>query len=304
MTESTISIGIDLGGTKIEGVVLCDHPTEPRIRNRIPTPRSAGYESILSAVIDLIGQLHREAGGGPATIGIGIPGIVSTTHGRVKNANTTALIGHSLKEDLEKRLGRTICVENDANCFALAEALHGAGRGAHCVFGVILGTGVGGGIVLNGRIWPGAQGIAGEWGHTTLDRSGPLCYCGRRGCVETYLSGPGLTNAYRKAGGEPARAEEIWERAGKGDSPAREVVIRYKELFGQAMAQVINILDPDLIVLGGGVSNAPGLAEEAAELIAPHLFNDEVLTKVRRHWLGDSAGVLGAAWLGGATDSE
>jgi fructokinase len=292
-------IGIDLGGTKIEGVILGEHPTEPIFRRRVATPRDGGYEPILAAVVGLIRLLLGRIKDERASIGIGIPGIVSVTHGRVKNANTTELIGRPLKRDIEAKLGRKVLVENDANCFALAEALHGAGRGARCVFGVILGTGVGGGIVLDRKIWSGAQGIAGEWGHTTLEPQGPECYCGRRGCVELYLSGTGLARAYAGAGGGNLHGEEIWARGQDGDDPiARGVVADYKSHFGRALAQVINILDPTVVVLGGGVSNAPGLAEEAPALLRPHLFNDEILTVIRRHELGDSAGVLGAAWLG------
>jgi fructokinase len=291
-------IGIDLGGTKIEGVLLGAHPTESIDRRRIKTPRAEGYEAILDAIVGLVRALASGVPHQDPTIGIGIPGTISTTHGRVKNANTIELIGRPLKADLETRIGRPVFVENDANCFALAEALHGAGRDGRCVFGVILGTGVGGGIILDGRIWPGTQGIAGEWGHTLLDPAGPSCYCGRSGCVEVFLSGPGLETAHAAAGGAALRAEEIWARAGRGESPAAGVVALYKSRFGRAMAQVVNILDPDVIVLGGGVSNAPGLAEEAPSLIRPFLFNDEILTRIRRHELGDSAGVLGAAWLG------
>ena len=292
-------IGIDLGGTKIEGVILDEHPTEPIFRQRISTPRDGGYEKIVAAVVDLIRHLLDHAQDEHVSIGIGIPGIVSTTHDRVKNANTTELIDHPLQRDIEEQVGHAVLVENDANCFALAEALHGAGRGARCVFGVILGTGVGGGIILDQKIWSGAQGIAGEWGHTTLDPQGPDCYCWRLGCVELYLSGTGLARAYVEAGGEQRRAEEIWVRGQGGDDAiARDVVANYKSYFGRALAQVINILDPNVVVLGGGVSNAPGLAEEAPALVKPHLFNDEILTEIRRHELGDSAGVLGAAWLG------
>ena len=292
-------IGIDLGGTKIEGVILGKHPTEPLLRHRIATPRDGGYERIVDAVIDVIHLLLGRIRDERPSIGIGIPGVISTTHGRVKNANTTELIGHPLQEDIERRLGRSVLVENDANCFALAEALHGAGRGARCVFGVILGTGVGGGIILDQEIWSGRQGIAGEWGHMTLEPRGHDCYCGRRGCVELYVSGAGLARAYAEAGGGRRRGEEIWVRAQREDDRiARDVVSRYKSYFGRALAQVINILDPDVVVLGGGVSNAPGLAEEAPDLVRPHLFNDEILTEIRRNELGDSAGVLGAAWLG------
>jgi fructokinase len=301
MNES-LRIGIDLGGTKIEGVVLGDHPTEPLARRRITTPRSQGYEAILDAIAGLVGDLESDSpGGGMTTIGIGIPGTISATHGRVKNANTVELIGKPLQADLERKLDHPIFVENDANCFALAEALHGAGRDARCVFGVILGTGVGGGIILDGRIWRGSQGIAGEWGHTLLDPAGPRCYCGRRGCVEVYLSGPGMEREYADANGPESSAAEIWARAEQGEPLAARTVASYKARFGRALAQVVNILDPDVIVLGGGVSNAQGLAEEAPALIRPFLFNDEIRTRIRRHELGDSAGVLGAAWLGART---
>lgn len=300
MTEPTRHrIGIDLGGTKIEGVVLGEHPTEPIFRHRIPTPRDDGYPGIVAAVVKMARMMLTYVDDGRASIGIGIPGVVSTTHGRVKNANTTDLIGHPLAKDIEEQLGQPVLVENDANCFALAEALHGAGRGARCVFGVILGTGVGGGIVLDGRIWQGHQGIAGEWGHTTLYPDGDECYCGRRGCVELYISGTGLKRSYMKAGGTELAGEEIWERAvSDTDVRALGVVTSYKSSFGRALATVVNILDPSVIVLGGGVSNAPGLAEEASRLVRPHLFNDEIRTRIVRHELGDSAGVLGAAWLG------
>jgi fructokinase len=296
-------IGIDLGGTKIEGVVLAAHPTEPLFRKRLPTPRGLGYGAILDAIATLARECMAAAADSSASLGIGIPGILSTTHGRVKNANTVELIGRKLGEDLERAIGRPIRIENDANCFALAEALHGAGKGARCVFGVILGTGVGGGIILDGKIWSGAQGIAGEWGHMILERSGPPCYCGRNGCVETFLSGPGMVREYAAAGGADVACEEIWARAEAGERTARETVEAYRARFGFALSQVVNLLDPDVIVLGGGVSKAPRLAEDAAALMRSHLFNDEVRTLVRRHALGDSAGVLGAAWLG-ATDCE
>lgn len=309
---TALRIGIDLGGTKIEGVLLGEDPTSPLHRLRIPTPRGHGYEAIVDAVAGMAEELSSRAGGTEIPrIGVGIPGTISTTHGRVKNANTTELIGHPLRADLEERLGRPVLCENDANCFALAEALHGAGREARCVFGVILGTGVGGGIVLDGRIWRGVQGIAGEWGHMTLQPDGPPCYCGRRGCVETILSGPGLVRSYvalggHAMGGSPRTAQEIWVRAGmtgsSADPQARRAVEGYMDRLGAALAQVINVLDPDVIVLGGGVSNSPDLAEETAGRIRPHIFNDEILTIVRRHELGDSAGVLGAAWLGVGTD--
>jgi fructokinase len=294
---STPRIGIDLGGTKIEGVLLGADPVVPLRRVRIPTPRAEGYDAILAAVSGMIFDLLGDAGG-VATVGVGIPGTISTTHGRVKNANTTSLIGHPFARDLEKKVGCPVLVENDANCFALAEALQGAGRGARCVFGVILGTGVGGGIVLDRRIWRGAQGIAGEWGHMTLEPGGPGCYCGRRGCVETFLCGPAVARSYEEQSGTVCDASEVWGRAQQGEEAARRVTERYKERLGFALAQVVNVLDPDVIVLGGGVSNAPALAEEILPRLRPHLFNDEIETRILRHELGDSAGVLGASWLG------
>lgn len=296
-------IGIDLGGTKIEGVVLGEDPVEPIRRIRVATPRGSGYAGIVAEVCDLVALLRNAIGGDEdVTIGIGIPGMISATHGRVKNANTNELIGHPFRTDLEARLGMQVRMENDANCFALAEALHGAGAGARCVFGVILGTGVGGGIVFDGRIWSGSQGIAGEWGHMTLDPEGPDCYCGRRGCVEMFLSGPAVERVYREVSGESAQAEEVWTRAAAGDAAAAAAIESYRADFGFALAQVVNLLDPDVIVLGGGVSKAPGLAEDACDLMRPHMFNDEVRTVVRRHRLGDSAGVLGAAWLGASPE--
>lgn len=296
-------IGIDLGGTKIEGVLLGEDPCVPVLRERVATPRGRGYEAILDAIEALVRGLLAAAPEDVSGIGIAIPGTISRSHGRVKNANTTELNGEALGDDLRRRLNRSLVVENDANCFALAEALHGAGKGCRSVFGVILGTGVGGGIVLDGRIWGGAQGIAGEWGHTILDLDGPLCYCGRRGCVEMFLSGPGLEASYRTRTGHTLPAAEIWARGAEGADPhAAECVTTYKSLLGRALAQVINILDPEVVVLGGGVSRSPGLAEEAPERIRPWLFNDEVLTRIERHALGDSAGVLGAAWL--SADNE
>jgi len=301
--DPTFRIGVDLGGTKIEGVLLAGDPIEPLLRFRRPTPRGQGYEAIVDAVVAMVDSLRARACGAERSIGVGIPGAVSSTHGRVKNANTTELIGRPLQLDLEKRLGQRVRVENDANCFALAEALHGAGRGGRCVFGVILGTGVGGGIVLDGRIWPGAQGIAGEWGHNPLDPSGPPCYCGRRGCVETYLCGPAVEKAYREAGGDALAALEVWALREK-DPRARRIVDSYEERLAAALSLVVNILDPDVIVLGGGISRAPALAEGAARHMPSRLFNDEMLTAVRPNLLGDSAGVLGAAWLGCGAANE
>jgi len=289
------AIGIDLGGTKIEGVVL-DGTLAPTVRRRILTEREQGYEHIVERVAGLVDDLRPHAPDA-TVIGIGTPGSLSARDGRLKNSNTTCLNGRPLQTDLERRLGLPVRLENDANCFALAEALAGAGRGHGLVFGVILGTGVGGGIVHRGSLWTGPQHIAGEWGHHGVDPEGPSCYCGRRGCVETLLSGPALEAAYRAAGGPTASVAEIAGRAAGGDPTAGAVLDRYVESFGRALANVINILDPDVVVLGGGLSNLDVLYASGRLAVARHVFNDELRTPIVRHQLGDSAGVIGAALL-------
>ena len=289
------AIGIDLGGTKIEGVVL-DETLAPIVRRRIPTERERGYEHIVERVAALVAELRPQAPDVPM-IGIGTPGSLSVRDGRVKNSNTTCLNGRPLQTDLERRLRLPVRLENDANCFALAEAQAGSGRGYRLVFGVILGTGVGGGIVQEGRMWTGSQHIAGEWGHHAVDPAGPTCYCGRRGCVETLLSGPALEQAYRAAGGVTGSAAEIAVRAAAGDATAATVLARYVDHFGRALANVINILDPDVVVLGGGLSNLDVLYTSGRAAVARHVFNDELRTPIVRHALGDSAGVIGAALL-------
>jgi fructokinase len=289
------AIGIDLGGTKIEGVVL-DETLAPTVRRRVPTERERGYEHILERVAALVEELRPHAPDA-SVIGIGTPGSLSMRDGRLKNSNTTCLNGRPLQTDLERRLGLPVRLENDANCFALAEALAGAGRGHALVFGVILGTGVGGGIVHQGNLWTGPQHIAGEWGHHGVDPDGPTCYCGRRGCVETLLSGPALEAAYRATGGPTASVAEIAGRATGGDPTAGAALERYVESFGRALANVINILDPDVVVLGGGLSNLDVLYSSGRQAVARHVFNDEFRTPIVRHQLGDSAGVIGAALL-------
>lgn len=288
-------LGIDLGGTKIEGVVL-DANFEPRLRIRVPTERERGYEHILQRVADVYRALRPHAP--QATrVGVGTPGSLSLRDGRLKNSNTTCLNGRRLREDLEERLGIAVRVENDADCFALAEARAGAGREARVVFGVILGTGVGGGIVVDGQLWNGGQRIAGEWGHHRIAIDGPACYCGQRGCVETFLSGPALEAAWVAAGGSAVPAAEIGARARAGEDRAVRVLARYCEIFGRALANVVNILDPDAIVLGGGLSNLDALYREGREAVARYVFNDELRTPILRPALGDSAGVIGAAML-------
>lgn len=291
-----LRVGIDLGGTKTEGVVL-DAKGNILHRERRPTPQAQGYAAILVTIRDLVLDLERRAGQSCA-VGIGTPGSISSKNGRLKNSNTTCLNGQLLKQDLEKLLARQLRLENDANCFALSEALNGAGRGHDVVFGVILGTGVGGGIVFNGRLHSGAQRIAGEWGHNVLEPSGPPCYCGKRGCVETFLSGPGLAHDYRMNGGDPTHdARAIVQAASIGDAKAEAALLRYLDRFGRALSVVINILDPDAIVLGGGLSNIARLYDDGQEKLALYSFNDELRTLLLPHEHGDSSGVRGAAQL-------
>ena len=294
-----IRIGIDLGGTKIEGVAL-GPAGEEMARIRVATPKA--YEPTLDALAGLVGRLEAEAGGsGP--VGVGIPGTISPATGYVKNANSTWLIGHPLDRDLAARLDRPVRLMNDANCFALSEASDGAGAGARVVFGVILGTGVGGGIVVDGRPLAGAQLIAGEWGHNPLpwpaddERPGPDCYCGRKGCVETFLSGPGMARDHAAATGRRWSTHRIVEALAARDEGAVAAHDRYVERLGRALATVVNVLDPDVIVLGGGMSNLEGLAEAAQRALAPWVFTDVVGTRVVRNRHGDSSGVRGAAWL-------
>jgi fructokinase len=266
-------------------------------RQRRPTPQSEGYEAILDNIRALVADLERETGRA-CRVGIGTPGAISTRTGCLKNSNTVCLNGQPIKQDLERLLKREVHIANDANCFALSEALDGAAQGAPVVFGVILGTGVGGGIVVNGQLIEGLQHIAGEWGHNVLDAEGPPCYCGKRGCVETLLSGPGLTRDYLANGGEPGSGTHaIVERAAAGDAVAEAAMQRYLDRFGRALSVVINILDPHAVVLGGGMSNIERLYTEGRDRVARYLFNDELRTPILRHRHGDSSGVRGAAQL-------
>jgi fructokinase len=287
-------IGIDLGGTKIEGVVL-DAGGRVLHRERVPTEREGGYEAIVARVAALTGRLRARAAVGH--VGIGTPGSTSARDGTLKNSNTTCLNGRPLRADLERAIGLPVHMENDANCFAVAEAVHGAARGHRLVFGVILGTGVGGGIVVDGRPWTGPQHIAGEWGHHRLDPAGPPCYCGHRGCVEALVSGPALARAYAEASGGEADAAQVIARAEAGEAIAADVVTRWLDWFGRGLANVVNILDPDVIVLGGGLSRADLLYDRGRAAVAHYVFNDELRTPIVRHALGDSAGVIGAALL-------
>ena len=294
-----LRIGIDLGGTKIEGLVLGSDGVE-MARKRIATPRS--YDGTLDAIVDLVADLEAEAGG-IASVGLGLPSTISPATGMVKNANSTWLIGRPLDEDLAQRLRRPVRLSNDANCFALSEAADGAGRGASVVFGVILGTGVGGGIVVQGRVLEGAQRVAGEWGHNPIpwpqdgERPGPSCYCGKRGCIETYLSGPGMEHDHRAATGHTRTTHEIAAGISSGDTDALATFSRYVDRLARGLATVVNVVDPDVVVLGGGMSNLPGLASAARSALPTWVFTDEVLTRVVVNQHGDSSGVRGAAWL-------
>ena len=294
---SGMRIGIDLGGTKIEGIAIADDGSQ-LLRRRIAAPRG-DYDATLTAVIDFICEIEQEVGV-RGSVGIGIPGAVSPATQLIKNANSTWLIGRPLADDLARLLDRPVKLANDANCFALSEATDGAGAGADVVFGVILGTGTGAGVVVHGRVLTGANAIAGEWGHNPLpaptddERPGPACYCGRRGCVEVFLSGPGFARDYRDGA---LTAKEIAARAAGGEALALAALARYEERLARALADVINILDPDVIVLGGGLSNIERLYESVPVLWRPHVFSDRVATRLVRAIHGDSSGVRGAAWL-------
>jgi fructokinase len=292
-------IGIDLGGTKIEAIAI--DGTNEVLRRRVSAPRG-DYAATVTAVRDLVAAIEHELGA-TCTVGIGIPGAVSAVTGLIKNAHSTWLIGQQLDRDLERALGRRIRVANDANCFALSEATDGAAQGAHTVFGVILGTGTGGGVVVNGRVLEGRHRIAGEWGHNPLpwpedaERPGPACYCGRRGCIETFLSGPGLSITYTAITGERAEAAEIAALADAGDVGASKALAVYETQLARALASIINVLDPDVIVLGGGVSNISRLYTRVPSLLKPFVFSDSADTPIVAARHGDSSGVRGAAWL-------
>ena len=314
-----LRIGVDLGGTKTEAVVVRLGGPDPEIlaRRRIATSRDLGYAHIVEQTRTLAADVARDAGlelGAVTGIGVGMPGSITmrkadgtvSPAALVKNSNTTCLNGMPFRADFAKALGRTdVAFANDANCFALAEAVWGAAREARVAFGVILGTGVGGGVVIRDpragarpRAWDGAQGIAGEWGHVVLDpHSGAPCYCGRRGCIETYLSGPSIERDYAARSGKPLSLAAIAELAKEGDAVAAPLLDERVDLFGRALSIVIDVLDPDVIVLGGGVSNLEILYAEGVRAVARWVFNDELATRILKNELGDSAGVLGAALL-------
>jgi len=290
-------IGIDLGGTKIEGVILGPDGKEV-IRKRIATEREHGYQHILNRLKSIHDELVATVPGQPTTFGIGTPGAISPRTGLLKNSNTVCMNGRPVKVDLEKLLGRKIEIQNDANCFAMAEALMGAGRGKKLVFGVIIGTGCGGGIVYKGEVFTGAQAIAGEWGHMSIDPQGPLCYCGQRGCTETYISGGGLEKRYAEKYGQHRPLKEVEAAYFAGEPRSVEFMQEFFNRFGRAVANLIDILDPDIVVLGGGVSNFKAVYTEGIAAVRKCVFTDELETPIVKHQLGDSAGVLGAALVG------
>lgn len=293
-------IGIDLGGTKIEAVAI-DRTGREVAKLRIPTPKD-DYRATIRAIVDLVKQLE-EAAGEPGSIGVGTPGAISPATGRIKNSNSVCLIGQPLNRDLEQALGHPVRLENDANCFALSEATDGAAAGASVVFGVILGTGVGGAIVIDGKLVSGCNAIAGEWGHNPLpwpdeqERRAPACYCGQHGCIETFLSGPGLERDYAAMNGDKRSASEIAQQAREGDKPAATILSRYEDRLARSLASIINVLDPEVIVLGGGVSKINQLYTNVPQIWTPYIFSDVVATRLVKAEHGDSSGVRGAAWL-------
>lgn len=295
-----IRIGIDLGGTKIAAIALSAQGTVCAER-RIATPTN-DYPAILHAIAGLIETIETECGT-RGSVGIGTPGAISPANGLIKNSNSVCLNGRPFQQDLEALLGRSIRLANDADCFALSEASDGAAAGAACVFGVIIGTGTGGGIVVNGALLKGPNAIAGEWGHNPLpwptvdELPGPACYCGRSGCIETFLSGPGLARDYEVNGGVVSKAAEIVERAASGEAQAQSALLRYEQRLARGLASVINLLDPDIIVLGGGLSNIARLYERVPALWKDFVFSDAVATRLLPAKYGDASGVRGAAWL-------
>src|SRR5277367_454414 len=294
---SKSKIGIDLGGTKIEGMVLDPDGVEI-IRKRIPTEREQGYRHILNRLKSLHDELAATVSGQPTTFGIGTPGAISPHTGLLKNSNTVCLNGRPVKADLEKLLGRKIEIQNDANCFAMAESLLGAGRGKKMVFGIIMGTGCGGGIVHNGEVITGPQGIAGEWGHMSIDPNGPKCYCGQLGCVETFISGGGLEARFAEQFGIQKPLREIEKEFYAGEPNAVAFMKIFFRHFGRAIANLIDILDPDVVVLGGGVSKFDALYTDGSAEVAKFVFSDSLETPIVKHQIGDSAGVIGAALIG------
>ena len=292
-------IGIDLGGTKIEGIALDDRGNE-LFRQRVATPRD--YHATVAAVTELV-QLIENHTGQSGTVGMGIPGTISPATGLVKNANSTWLIGQPLTEALQAKLQREVRIANDANCFAVSEATDGAAQGAHVMFGVIIGTGVGGGICIDKRPLVGMNAIGGEWGHNSLpwprddERPGHPCFCGHPGCIETFCSGTGFVRDHQQHGGAGETGKDIVALAAQGDALAEQSLQRYEDRLARALSSVINIIDPDVVVLGGGMSNVERLYHNVPTLWGEYIFSDRVDTRLVKNKYGDSSGVRGAAWL-------
>lgn len=290
-------LGIDLGGTKIEGIVL-DGNCKELYRKRISTEQENGYDHILQNVKKIYDMMVAKIDSNEHSLGIGTPGAVSHRTGMMKNSNTLCLNNRPLQKDLEYLLEKSFEIENDANCFALAEASRGAGIGNNLVFGVIIGTGCGGGIVHDGKVITGKQSIAGEWGHMSIDPQGPRCYCGSNGCIETFISGSGLEQLYEIEFGKNVNVVEIVDNYRKGKDNDTKFVQQFFSNFGRSLANLINVLDPDIIVLGGGLSNIDEIYTEGIKEVANHIFSDSLETPIIRNKLGDSAGVIGAALIG------
>ena len=294
--------GIDLGGTKIEGVILPSlHDPHPIVRTRIDTEAEKGYKHIVSQIHELVKQMESKSGLIGDVIGFGTPGVLDPVLHTMKNCNSTSLNGQPLQKDLEEKLHKRVVLANDANCFALAESYWGIvnqkAPEAKMVFGIIMGTGVGGGLVYNGHVWAGKHGIGGEWGHNFLDESGGPCYCGKSGCVETVISGPGTERYYQKITGSKKRLKEIVELYKLNDTAATETIERLCHFFGKATSVITNMLDPDVIVVGGGVGNIDALYSKGIDSLRKHIFNNRLDVPVLKPSLGDSAGVFGAAAL-------
>ncbi len=290
-------IGIDLGGTKIEAVLLAPNETELH-RIRIPTPKEHNYSQLLNSVYKLtLSMADPIPGNQPFSVGIGIPGAMDQTTGVVHKASITCLIGKLFRHDLEQLLGQKIAMENDANCFTYIEALKGAGKGYGTLLGIIMGTGCGGGICINNKIWNGRHGMAGEWGHFSIDPHGRKCYCGNRGCVETKISGSGVETSFYKSVGKPLKMKEIVMGYRNKDPQCREIFSQFLEDFGRVAGGLISMFDPDAIVLGGGLSNIDELYDTGVEHVSGYAFHNQMGTPILRNMLGDSAGVLGAALL-------
>ncbi|MCA9395933.1 MAG: ROK family protein [Candidatus Omnitrophica bacterium] len=288
--------GIDLGGTKIEIAVL-DEANHIVLRDRIPTEADKGYDHVLSNIRHLFAETEKKFPDGIKSVGMGTPGAISLSTGKLKNSNTQCMNNQPLQEDVNRVLQVPVRIQNDANCFALAEAIMGAGRGYDSVFGVIMGTGCGGGIVMHQKFHGGLQRIGGEWGHMSIDPAGPECYCGRRGCTETYISGGGLENRFFEHSGMRWPAEKIWSEYEQENPVTAPAMNQFFTAFGRSMGNLINILDPEVIVMGGGLSNQPQLYTTGLKHVAKNIFGNDFRTKVVSHQLGDSAGVIGAALL-------